>query len=129
MAYTRAGLVPDGGSTYFLPRLIGRRRTLELMLTNRTLTAGEALEWGLVSRVVEDDQLAGKALELAREIAQGPTAAFGGVKRIVLRSESESLESQMEIEARAIADAARSADGQEGIRAFLAKKQPRFSGR
>jgi 2-(1,2-epoxy-1,2-dihydrophenyl)acetyl-CoA isomerase len=82
-----------------------------------------------VTRVVEDDQLAAEALRLARELAQGPTGAFGGVKRVVLRSESETLESQMEIEARAIADAARSADGQEGIRAFLAKKPPRFSGR
>jgi 2-(1,2-epoxy-1,2-dihydrophenyl)acetyl-CoA isomerase len=129
MAYTRAGLVPDGGSTYFLPRLIGRRRTLELMLTNRTLSAEEALGWGLVSRVVADDQLADEARYLAREIALGPTGAFGGVKRIVLRSESETLESQMEIEARAIADAARSADGQEGIRAFLAKRPAKFTGR
>jgi 2-(1,2-epoxy-1,2-dihydrophenyl)acetyl-CoA isomerase len=128
MAYTRAGLVPDGGSTYFLPRAIGRRRTLELMLTNRTLSAAEALEWGLVTRVVEDDQLAAEAVRLAREIAQGPTGAFGGVKRVVLRSESETLESQMEIEARAIADAARSADGREGIRAFLAKRPAKFTG-
>ena len=79
--------------------------------------------------MVDDEKLADEALKLAREIAQGPTGAFGSVKRIVLRSESETLESQMEIEARAIADAARSADGQEGIRAFLAKKPPRFSGR
>jgi 2-(1,2-epoxy-1,2-dihydrophenyl)acetyl-CoA isomerase len=128
MAYTRAGLVPDGGSTYFLPRLIGRRRTLDLMLTNRTLSAAEAMEWGLVSRVIADDQLGAEALKLAREIAQGPTGAFGGVKRVVLRSESETLESQMEIEARAIADAARSADGQEGIRAFLAKRPAKFGG-
>ena len=129
MAYTRAGLVPDGASTYFLPRVIGRRRTLELMITNRTLSVAEALEWGLVTRIVDDEKLADEARKLAREIAQGPTGAFGSVKRIVLRSESETLESQMEIEARAIADAARSADGQEGIRAFLAKKPPRFSGR
>jgi 2-(1,2-epoxy-1,2-dihydrophenyl)acetyl-CoA isomerase len=128
MAYTRAGLVPDGGSTYFLPRLIGRRRTLDLMLTNRTLSAAEAMEWGLVSRVIADDQLGAEALKLAREIAHGPTGAFGGVKRVVLRSESETLESQMEIEARAIADAARSADGQEGIRAFLAKRPAKFGG-
>jgi 2-(1,2-epoxy-1,2-dihydrophenyl)acetyl-CoA isomerase len=129
MAYTRAGLVPDGSSTYFLPRLIGRRRTLELMLTNRTLGAAEAAEWGLVNRVVDDDQLADEALRLARELAQGPTGAYGAVKRVVLRSESETLESQMEIEARAIADAARSADGQEGIRAFLDKRPARFTGR
>ena len=129
MAYTRAGLVPDGSSTYFLPRLIGRRRTLELMLTNRTLGAAEAVEWGLVNRVVPDAELAGEALALARELAQGATGAYGAVKRVVLRSESETLESQMEIEARAIADAARSADGQEGIRAFLDKRPARFTGR
>ena len=128
MAYTRAGLVPDGSSTYFLPRLIGRRRTLELMLTNRTLGAAEAAEWGLVNRVVADDQLADEALLLARELAKGPTGAYGAVKRIVLRSESETLESQMEIEARAIADATRSADGQEGIRAFVEKRPARFGG-
>jgi 2-(1,2-epoxy-1,2-dihydrophenyl)acetyl-CoA isomerase len=129
MAYTRAGLVPDGSSTYFLPRLLGRRRTLELMLTNRTLDAAEAEEWGLINRVVEDDRLAAEAQRIARELAQGPTGAFGAVKRVVLRSESETLESQMEIEARAIADAARSADGQEGIRAFLDKRPARFTGR
>ena len=128
MAYTRAGLVPDGASTYFLPRVIGRRRTLELMITNRTLSVAEALEWGLVTRIVDDEKLAAEAEKLAREIAQGPTASFGSVKRIVLGSESETLESQMEIEARAIADAARSADGQEGIRAFLAKRPARFTG-
>jgi 2-(1,2-epoxy-1,2-dihydrophenyl)acetyl-CoA isomerase len=128
MAYTRAGLVPDGASTYFLPRVIGRRRTLELMLTNRTLTAAEALDWGLVTRVVEDEKLAGEALALAREIASGPTGSFASVKRIVLSSESETLESQMEIEARAIADAARGADGREGIRAFLDKRPARFTG-
>jgi len=121
--------VPDGSSTYFLPRLIGRRRTLELMLTNRTLGAAEAVEWGLVNRVVPDAELAGEALALARELAQGATGAYGAVKRVVLRSESETLESQMEIEARAIADAARSADGQEGIRAFLDKRPARFTGR
>ena len=128
MAYTRAGLVPDGASTYFLPRVIGRRRTLELMITNRSLSSAEALEWGLVTRVVEDDELADEATKLAREIAQGPTGAFASVKRIVLGSESETLESQMELEARAIADAARSADGQEGIHAFLAKRPAKFTG-
>jgi 2-(1,2-epoxy-1,2-dihydrophenyl)acetyl-CoA isomerase len=128
MAYTRAGLVPDGSSTYFLPRVIGRRRTLELMITNRTLSAAEALDWGLVTRVIADEQLAAEALALGREIAQGPTGAFASVKRLVLASESETLESQMELEARAIADAARGADGQEGIRAFLGKRAPRFTG-
>ena len=129
MAYTRAGLTPDGSSTYFVPRLIGRRRCLELMITNRMLSAEEALEWGIVSRVVEDDQLAEEAGELAAELAQGPTLAYGGVKDLVLRSESETLESQMEHEARTIADSARTADAREGMEAFFAKRRPRFEGR
>ena len=128
MAYTRAGLTPDGSSTFFLPRLIGTRRTLELMLTNRTLSAAEALEWGLVNRVVPDDALLPEARALAAELAAGPTAAFGSVKRMVMGSSTESLETQMEIEARAIADAARTEDVAEGIEAFFAKRAPRFKG-
>jgi 2-(1,2-epoxy-1,2-dihydrophenyl)acetyl-CoA isomerase len=128
MAYTRVGLVPDGSSTYFLPRLIGRRRTLELMLTNRVLGAAEALDWGLVNRLVPDDQLSAEAEKSARALAEGPTGAFGATKRLVLDSDDQSLESQMELEARAIADAARSADAREGIEAFFAKRAPQFRG-
>jgi 2-(1,2-epoxy-1,2-dihydrophenyl)acetyl-CoA isomerase len=129
MAYTRAGLTPDGSSTYFLPRLVGTRRALELMLTNRTLSAAEALEWGLVNRVVPDAELEEQATSLARSLAAGPTAAFGSVKRLVENSTRDSLESQMEHEARAIADAARSPDAREGIDAFFAKRAAKFSGR
>jgi 2-(1,2-epoxy-1,2-dihydrophenyl)acetyl-CoA isomerase len=129
MAYTRAGLTPDGSSTYFLPRLIGRRRTLELMITNRLLTADEALEWGILSRVVADEELDAEAWKLARQIASGPTLAYGAVKDLVLRSDSERLESQMEHEARAIADAARTADAKEGIAAFFDKRAPEFGGK
>jgi len=127
MAYTRAGLAPDGSSTYTLPRLIGRRRTLELMLTNRLLSAQEALEWGIVNRVVPDSEVGATAEQLARSLADGPTLAFGSIKRLVLRSGAESLESQMELESRAIAEAARTADGREGVRAFLEKREPRFT--
>lgn len=127
MAYTRAGLAPDGSSTYMLPRLVGRRRTLELMLTNRLLSAQEALEWGIVNRVVPDAEVSATAGQLARALAEGPTLAFGSVKRLVLRSGAESLESQMELESRAVAEAARTADGREGVRAFLEKRDPRFS--
>lgn len=129
MAYTRAGLAPDGSSSFFLPRLIGGRRTLELMLTNRTLSAAEALDWGLVNRVVADDRVLEEASSLARELAEGPTAAYGLVKDLVLRSAVEGLESQMEHESRAIADAARTTDAREGIAAFFEKRAPRFQGR
>ncbi len=128
LAYTRVGLTPDGSSTYYLPRLIGTRRALELMLTNRVLSSQEAYAWGLVNRVVADDQLAQESEGLARQLATGPTLAFGGVKQLLLSSANESLETQMEHEARAIADAARSSDAQEGIEAFFAKRRPKFNG-
>lgn len=128
MAYTRAGLTPDGSSTWVLPRVVGVRRTLELMLTNRTLSAAEAAEWGLVSRVVPSDDLPGEAERLARSLAEGPTEAFGATKKLLLLSASQAFEAQMELEARAIADAARTADGREGIAAFLAKRAPAFRG-
>lgn len=129
LAYTRVGLTPDGSSTWFLPRLLGPRRALELMLTNRVLTAREALELGLVTRVVPAAALAGEADALARELAAGPTEAFGATKRLLILSATQGLESQMELEARAIADASRSADGAEGIAAFLARRAPAFEGR
>lgn len=127
MAYTGVGLTPDGSSTYFLPKLIGERRCLELMLTNRTLTAQEALDWGLVNRVVPDAELEAETLALATRLAAGPTLAFGRTKMLV-RAEHD-LEAQMELETRAIADSARTTDGAGGIKAFLAKEKPTFSGR
>jgi len=129
MAYTAAGLSPDGSSSFYLPRLIGMRKTQELMLTNRRLSAAEALEWGMVSRVVPDAELADQSMELARELAQGATLAYGTVKKLLLTSFNESLETQMELEARGIAASGRSEDGREGITAFLEKRAPRFQGR
>lgn len=128
MAYTRAGLVPDGSSTFYMPRKIGDRRTRELMLTNRVLKAEEAVEWGIVNQVTADDDLVETALDLARELARGPTMAFGAVKTLLNGTFDQTLESQMELEARAIAEASVSADGQEGINAFLEKRKPEFKG-
>ena len=128
MAYTRAGLSPDGSSTYFMPRKIGDRRARELMLTNRVLSAQEALDWGVVNDVVPDDQLMDTAMKLARSLASGPTQAFGQVKTLLNGTFDQSLESQMELEARAIADMITTADGQEGVSAFLDKRKPDFKG-
>ena len=129
MAYTGIGLAPDGSSTWVLPRLIGARRTAELMITNRLLSAEEALDWGLVNSVVEDDRVHTEAEALARKLAAGPTEAYGAVKRLLLESHQDSLESQMEREAREIAQVARTEDARGAIRAFVEKKKPRFSGR
>lgn len=129
MAYTAAGLSPDGSSSWFLPRIIGLRRTQELMLTNRRLEAAEALEWGLVNQVVPGDVLLDEAEALARRLAEGPTRAFGTVKRLLSNSFGESLETQMALEAEGIAGCSRSEDGREGIAAFLGRRAPRFRGR
>ncbi len=127
-AYTAAALSPDGSSTYFLPRQIGMKRTAELMLTNRRLSAQEALDWGIVNQVVADGEALETAQTLAKDLAAGPTLAFGAVKHLLHHSMSSSLETQMELEARTIADMTRTADGKEGIQAFLQKRKPEFRG-
>ena len=126
MAYTRAGLTPDGSSTYFLPRLIGLRRAKELTLTNRTLSAREALEWGLVNRVTPDAEVLPAARALASELAAGPTLALGAAKRLLDGGLNATLETAMEDEAQAIAAMSHTADGREGIRAFLEKRPATF---
>ncbi len=119
MAYTAAGLSPDGSASFYLPRLIGLRRTQQLMITNRRLSAEEALNWGLVTQVVEDAKLMDEARSLAKLLASGPTQAFGQVKKLLNTSFQESLETQMELEAQGIAAMTTCADGKEGIQAFL----------
>lgn len=128
MAYTKAGLAPDGSSTFFMPRKIGDRRTRELILTNRVLSAAEAEHWGVVNRVVPAEQVLPEAMALAKELASGPTLAFGAAKALLNETFEHGLEAQMELESRAIANMAASADGQEGIAAFQAKRAPVFRG-
>lgn len=126
MAYTRAGLTPDGSSTFFLPRLVGLGRALDLALTNRVLSAVEAEAWGIVSRVVPDADLLPAAERLAAELAAGATAALGGAKRLLIGGWNETLETQMARESRRIARAAEGGEAREGIAAFLEKRTPRF---
>jgi 2-(1,2-epoxy-1,2-dihydrophenyl)acetyl-CoA isomerase len=124
LAYTGVGLTPDGSTSYFLPRLVGMKRAMELVLTNRPLTAAEALDWGLVNRVVPDAQVAAEAAALAAKLAAGPLHAFGHAKRL-MRSRA-TLEAQLEDESRTIARQGASAEGAEGIEAFLGKRKPAF---
>jgi 2-(1,2-epoxy-1,2-dihydrophenyl)acetyl-CoA isomerase len=129
MAYSKIAATPDGSSSYFLPRLIGLRRAMELYFTNRVLSAREALEWGLVTRVVADAELKTAVETLARELAQGPTRAFGAAKRLLHQSTWESLETQMELEAQAIAASGHTQDFAAGVTAFVNKQTPTFRGR
>ena len=128
-AYTKNALSPDTSTTYFLPRLVGWRRAQDLILTNRVLSASEALDWCLVTRVVPDDALATEVRTLAEELARGATRAYGAAKGLLLQSGAESLETQMEHEARRIADMARTEDVREGVAAFLDKRAPVYRGR
>lgn len=129
MAYTRIGLVPDGSSSWFLPRRIGIGRARDLMLRNRVIGADEALAWGLVEQVVPAAELDTEARKVARELAEGPTLAYGTAKRLLLDSFDRGLESQMEQEAHGISSMARTEDGREGLRAFFEKRAPKFHGR
>lgn len=128
MAYTKSGLSPDGSSSWFLPRMVGLRRAQELTLTNRVLTAAEALDWGLITRVVDDADLAEHVRALSTEIASGPTRSLGAAKRLMRDSADHGLETQMEHEARAIAASSLTADGREGVASFLEKRPPAYRG-
>lgn len=126
MAYTRAGLSPDGSSTYFLARHVGLRRAMEMALLNPVLSAQQAKEWGLVNQVVANEDVLSVAMDLAKGLASGPRFAQGEAKRLILFGMNESLETQMENETRAIARMADAADGREGIAAFMSKRTPMF---
>lgn len=125
LAYTGVGLTPDGGTSFLLPRSVGAKRAMELILTNRTLGAEEALEWGLVNQVAADDAVLEPALELAERLAAGPLHAFGQSKRLV-GAALGALETQLALESQTIAAQGVSAEGQEGIRAFLEKRKAQF---
>ncbi len=127
-AYTAAGITPDGSSTYFLAKHIGLMRAKELVLTNRRLSANEALEWGLISKVVSAGQLQDEARTLATQFSTGPTKAFGGSKRLLLKAFTNPLETQLEDESVSIGNLTRGHDGREGIEAFAARRKPDFKG-
>lgn len=130
MAYTKIGVSPDGSSSFTLPRLVGMARAKEMILLNPVYSAAEALDKGLVTAVLPDDQVLSRAQEIAGQLASGPTLAYGEVKRLLADSFSNSLETQMELETRAIAGlSAYTRDAKEGFRAFAEKRKPVFEGR
>jgi len=128
-AFINLGLVPDSGGTYFVRRLLGTARAFEWMTSGRRLGAAEALEWGLVSEVVEDEKLAERAAERAAELAGMPTRGIGLTKRLFDHAENATLEEQLELEAQLQTAATQTEDFREGVDAFLEKREPRFEGR
>jgi len=128
MAYTGIGASPDGSSTFFLPRLVGTRVAMEMILTNRRIDSHEALELGLVNRVVPDDELENETGALASRLAVGPTLAYVRSRELIRSSLRFDPVEQMEAEATGIMAAGETADFYEGITAFIEKRPPTFTG-
>ena len=127
--FSRIGLVHDLGSTWLLPRLIGRQRALELMLLTEPLSAERAMQWGLVRQVVDDEHLLNEAIQLARRLAAGPTRALVATRALMEESEHASYAAQFLREIEVQADIRRSEDALEGRNAFVEKRPAKFSGR
>ena len=129
LGYSRIGFSPDGSSSYFLPRIIGIRKMMDLMITNRVLSADEALDWGLINRVVPEDSLIEEGQKMVEFIAKGATSAIGMMKKLLASTFEQSMESQMALEHLGIATMSRTTDCKEGFRAFIDKRDPLFIGR
>lgn len=128
LAFRRIGLVPDGGATWLLPRLVGKARAMELMLLGEKLPARTACDWGLINRCVPDAELMPKTLEVAAALANGPSS-LGSTRNLVWEALDAEWHLQLESEAYAQADAGRTEDAREGIAAFLEKRPAVFKGR
>jgi 2-(1,2-epoxy-1,2-dihydrophenyl)acetyl-CoA isomerase len=127
-AFINIGLVPDSGGTWLVRRLLGSARAFEWLTTGRRLTAQEALQWGLVSEVVADTELAERAQEVAELFAAMPTQAVGETKRLLDAAETSTFEEQLELEATTQARLTRTFDFREGVAAFVEKREPQFTG-
>jgi 2-(1,2-epoxy-1,2-dihydrophenyl)acetyl-CoA isomerase len=126
--FTRLGLNGDGGSSWWLPRLVGMPRARELLIGGRVLNAAEALEWGLVSRVVPLAELEAEALAAVRELAAGPTLALGEIRRLLAGSGARSLHEGLAAEHEAMIRTGATSDAREGVTAFVERRAPRFAG-
>ncbi len=128
LAYIRLGTSPDGSSTYTLPRVVGTKRAMELALLGDRFNAQRALELGLVNRVVAPDALGSESAALAARLAAGPTKAYAQTKALINRSLQSGYEDQLQAELEAFGECATSDDFREGVKAFVEKRPPKFTG-
>lgn len=128
-AFVNIGLVPDAGATWLLPRLAGRARAMEMMLLGEKIPAQQALDWGMIARVADDEDFAAEARALATRLAQGPTAALGLIRQLAHRAEEIPLREALAAERIAQRDAGRTDDFKAAVMAFLSKIPPTFKGR
>lgn len=128
LAYAGIGMSADGGTSWYLPRLLGMRRAQELFLLNRRFGAAEALDWGLVTTVVPGDELDGEAASIVTRLAAGPTRSLGEMRRLLRDSFATDLHTQLAAEQASIVRVAGSADVAEGLRAFTERRRPEFRG-
>jgi 2-(1,2-epoxy-1,2-dihydrophenyl)acetyl-CoA isomerase len=129
LAFVNIGLVPDGGSSLFVPSRVGMARASEMALLGERVGSEQALQWGLINRVVEDEQLAAQARALAERLASGPTRAYAGAKRQLNSWLYARMDEQLELEAQVQREMAESEDFVEGAMAFVEKRAARFGGR
>lgn len=128
-AFVNIGLVPDAGSTFILPRLVGNARARAMMMLGERVPAETALEWGLVYDVVDDDSLESSAKDLAQKLADGPTCALSGIRQLMASSMKNNYAEQLQAEATVQRVAGKSKDAMEGIMAFLQKRKANFLGK
>jgi 2-(1,2-epoxy-1,2-dihydrophenyl)acetyl-CoA isomerase len=128
LAYANLGTSPDGGSTFFLPRLVGRRRAMEIALLSDRFDAARALDLGLINRVVPADKLTEEAMALATKLANGPTQAYARTKELIGQSFENDLAHQLEAERINFVASTGTADFKEGVDAFVNKRKPEFKG-
>lgn len=125
-AYTSSGLSMDGGGTFALPRLVGLARAMEIMAFDQPISSTQALQWGLVTKVVADDQVITESLAMLNTLTRGALHSFAWSKRLMTDSLNNTLETQLELERQGISDCAAHPNGQEGIKAFIEKRKPSF---